>query len=155
MSIKEGFLVRALWEGGKAGMHRLLGNGIKIVIPGSDGLLSQPEDFYGGKAYIVRGTLKRLPKDHRIWLLTEEYAGAPIRPHGFFPVIYNETDRTWWGKVNSMGKQRFRLIAVVAPPTSDDFFTYYQKVGMSTRFEPLKRIPPECRNMAFVQVTIV
>ena len=155
MSILEGMFSRALWEAGKASVNTLLGNQIKITLPGNDGILSQPEDFYGAKAYIVRGTLKRLPKNHRIWLLTEDYAGGPIRPHGFFPVIYKDKEGTWWGKVNSVGKQRFRLIAVVAPPTSDDFFTYYQQVGKATGFEPLKRIPPECRNMASVQVTIL
>ena len=154
MSIIESFASKALWDGGKAGISRFLGNRIKITVPGGDGILSQPEEFYGSQAYVVRGTLKRRPREHQIWLLTEDHAGGPVRPHGFFLVIYNDKERSWWGKINPAGRKHFRLIAVVAPPTSHDFFMYYQTVGKKTGFEPLKRIPPECRNVASVQAFI-
>jgi hypothetical protein len=154
MSIPESMFSRGWWEAGKAGVNRLLGGRIKITVPGGDGILSQPEPFYGGQAYVVRGTLKRLPRGHQIWLLTEDYPGGPVRPHGFFPIIYNDKEHTWWGRINPMGKQRFKLVPVVAPPTSHEFFTYYQQVGKATGFEALKRIPPECRNMAAVQAFI-
>jgi hypothetical protein len=87
--------------------------------------------------------------------LTEDYPGGPVRPRGFFPCYYKDKEHTWWGKINPMGRQHFRLIAVVAPPTSDDFFTYYQQVGKDTGFKPLKPIPPECRNIASLQGEIL
>jgi hypothetical protein len=44
-----------------------------------------------------------------------------------------------------------QILAVVAPPTSQDFFEYFQKRGAETKaFVPLNRIPPECRNIAAV-----
>lgn len=45
---------------------------------------------------------------------------------------------------------------MVAPPTSQEFFRYYQAVGKlrEYKFEPLKRVPVECRNRASVQAFI-
>lgn len=60
------------------------------------------------------------------------------------------------GKVNGSGKQQVKIIAVVAPPTAQDFFRYFQKIGIQRdyQFEPLVRVPIECINRAFVQAIV-
>jgi hypothetical protein len=37
------------------------------------------------------------------------------------------------------------IIAVVAPPTSQEYFNYFQRVGQKTSHEPLLGIPLECK----------
>lgn len=49
------------------------------------------------------------------------------------------------------GGPNVTIIAVVAPPTSQEFFQYYEKVGSKTAYEPLERIPAECWNIHEVQ----
>ena len=60
------------------------------------------------------------------------------------------------GKVYGSRKQQVKIIAVVAPPTAQDFFRYYQKLGRERnyQFEPLNRVPVECTNRASVQAFI-
>jgi hypothetical protein len=48
-----------------------------------------------------------------------------------------------------------RVVAVVAPPTAQQLFRYFQKRGDETRvYDPLDCIPAECKNMASVQTRI-
>ena len=63
---------------------------------------------------------------------------------------------TWMGKINGSGRKQVRIVAVVAPPTSQDFFRYFQEIGRlhGYQFEPVRRIPPECKNVASVQAFI-
>jgi hypothetical protein len=48
------------------------------------------------------------------------------------------------------------MIAVVAPPSTQDYFRYFQRLGelRCYQFEPLPRVPPECINSCSVQAEI-
>ena len=122
-----------------SGLYRLyIGQRIKITLPGANEGLGNPET---PGVYIVRGTLRRLPKGHEIWLLTEDESTKQVWPQGFFLPRYDESARTWYGKVNATGRKHLRIIAVVASPTSQDLFRYFQNVGRlrNNTFEPLTR----------------
>jgi hypothetical protein len=86
----------------------------------------------------------------------KEYSGiettGEVWPQGFFKVKHEPTG-DWRGRVQGLQGQTIRVIAVVAPPTSHDFFMYSEKVGRETggHFVPLDHIPAECRNSASVQ----
>jgi hypothetical protein len=97
--------------------------------------------------------LGHLPKGHAIWLLTEDQGTGEIRPQGFYAVQYNEPQKTWSGLITGNGKGQVKIIAVVAPPTSIQFFRYFQSVGRANnyKFTPLNAIPPECKNITAVQ----
>jgi|SRR5271166_1929818 len=129
---------------------------IEITSPGSQHTLDRPEPLGGGISYAVHGRLKRLPPGHKIWLLREDVQSGCVWPQGFFPVHFDEQKGTWSGKVSGPGTSRspVTIHAVVAPPTSQDFFKYYQKLGglREQKYEPLSRIPAECKNVASVQV---
>ena len=101
-------------------------------------------------AYEVRGSLKRLPTDHIIWLLTQYEGDRRVRPHGFDPVKYNKDTGEWHGWINGKNFSRAKIIVVVAPPSSHDLFSYYQAPGRETNWADLTRLPPECKNKAEV-----
>jgi hypothetical protein len=69
------------------------------------------------------------------------------------PVQFNQTTGEWHGRISEKRpKKRFvKIIAVVAPPTSQQLFRYYGRVGEKTSWEPLDEIPPECTNQTYVQ----
>jgi hypothetical protein len=104
-------------------------------------------------SYRVRGTLRQLPHGHEIWLLTEDHRGG-VYPQGFREGVVQFDSQTgeWVGRVAATTEQ-VKIIAVVAPPTSQDFFKYYQMIGQKNNYEyeRLPRVPPECTNMAWVQ----
>jgi len=100
--------------------------------------------------YEVRGRLNQLPADHEIWLLTEERSGE-VRPHGFYAVQFDPQNGEWLGRIGSSPGQPIKIVAVVTPPASQDFFKYYQRVGRKTDFEALIRVPPDCKNRVSVQ----
>ncbi len=137
-------------------LYRRATNRIKITHPRPQETLTEPEPLGGAFAFPVRGTLKRLLKGHQIWLLTQDDSKGAVWPQGFFPVEYDPSEGTWSGKINGSGKPNVRIVAVVAPPSSQDFFRYFQKLGQMRdyKFEPLSRIPPECVNQDSVQARI-
>jgi hypothetical protein len=58
----------------------------------------------------------------------------------------------WSGRVSGNPGERVKIVAVVAPPTSIDFFRYYQNICNSGReYDPLTRLPLECTNKDWVQ----
>jgi hypothetical protein len=75
-----------------------------------------------------------------------------VRPQGFFPVRYDADAGKWFGKVVGGPANSFkRIIAAVAPPTSHEFFQYFQKVGDATgKWEPFERVPLECTKRTYV-----
>ena len=153
----EGMASKALWDGIKAGARTMWGkNGIKITSPAPQETLSDGEPMGSGHSFRVRGALKRLPKGHEIWLLTQDEKTGLIWPQGFFMVQFNPQLEAWMGKIYGGGTKNIRIIAVVAPPTSQDYFRYFQTVGdkHQYQYEPLKRIPAECRNIASVQAFV-
>ena len=133
-----------------------MGRQIQITHPRPMETMTDPEPLGGGQCFPVRGTLKRLPAGHEIWLLVEDEVTGRIWPQGFFRVEFDPHQKTWTGKINGLGKTQVKINAVVAPPTSQEFFRYFQKLGRKNQvFEPLDRIPPECRNRTFVQARII
>jgi hypothetical protein len=152
--VVEGLVTEGLWAGLTVSARRLLGGRIRIISPKASGYLDEDRQTLGQMTtYNVRGTLKRLARGHEIWLLRQDEISSKIWPQGFSRVVFDADSRQWHGRVNGTGQSAFRIIAVVAPPTSHDFFRYCQKVGnLSKHFEPIDRIPPECTNFDYVQV---
>jgi hypothetical protein len=138
------------------GLYRRYVNKIEITHPVPNEALTDPTCEGTITTFPVWGKLKRLPNGHEIWLLVEDEHTKHIWPQGFFHVVYNPQEGTWQGKINGTGRDRVKIIAVVAPQTSQDFFRYYEAVGAkhNTAFEPLLRVPPECRNIDSVQARV-
>jgi hypothetical protein len=155
-ALVEGVAGNAIWNGITAGARSLLGRQIQITSPRPMEALTDRQPLGQMWQFPVRGTLKRLPGDHEIWLLNQDEKTGLLRPQGFSIVKYDPDQGIWHGMVCSNEHVSLRIIAVVAPPTSCDFFRYFQHIGQQRdyTFEPLKRIPPECRNMASVQTNV-
>ena len=71
-------------------------------------------------------------------------------------VQYDPNTKGWEGSINWNSGANLRIIAVVAPPTSQDYFRYFQKLGRMRewKYEPLPRVPTECVNFHAVQARI-
>jgi hypothetical protein len=153
--ILEAVLGHASWDSITAGWRRVVGHKIKITSPLTGQTLRNPERTADNLVvYTVRGTLKHLPTDHRIWLVTQEEVSGQIRPHGFRLPRHNKDRGEWEGWINSTHR-RAKIIAVVAPPTLDDFFNYWQMHGKETQWAPIPRLPAECRNKDEVSVDLL
>jgi hypothetical protein len=63
----------------------------------------------------------------KIWLLHQDEKTGLIYPQGFSIVKYDHRNGTWEGKISAGSPGGIRIIAVVAPPTSQDFFRYISK----------------------------
>ena len=126
---------------------------IQITSPRSQGLLEDKQPFVEGKfSYLVRGKLKRLPTRHEIWLLTQDEGSETAWPQGFSAVQFDRQSGDWSGRIGGKPGETVKIVAVVAPPTSVDFFRYYQNIcNQGKEFEPLSRVPVECRNSYWVQ----
>jgi hypothetical protein len=58
-------------------------NQIKIAEPQPDEVLKEPLEFWPGCiSYRVKGALRRLEKNHRIWLLEQAATSAQVKPQG-------------------------------------------------------------------------
>jgi hypothetical protein len=151
--IVEGVASHAVWHSLTATWGRLSGNTIRITSPSPRETLKNPERLDNGMiVYAVRGALKRLPADHRIWLLTQDEVNGWVHPH-FRPADYYKDTGEWERRINST-HQRAKIIAVAAPPTSHDFFCCYQEQCGKTGNAPLARVPLECKNRAEVIVDL-
>jgi hypothetical protein len=142
-------------DAGKTLLRRIFGNEIRITSPLNDEVLQHDPQPHGSNvSYEVRGKLRRGPRGHEIWLLVENRTTGEVWPHGFFAVKHEPTG-DWHGRVHGPRGQKVRVIAVVAPPTSHDFFTYSEKVIRKTggHVVSLDHIPAECRNRASVQTS--
>jgi hypothetical protein len=128
---------------------------IKITLPSNGEALIDKQPLGQSFSYAVRGTLKSLPEGCKIWLLTSDQ--DKYWPQTFYLAQYGEATGNWEGRIHT-GSNRLRIIALVASPTSQQFFRYYQKVGNLRQrnqektpcYEPLDAIPAECRNLASV-----
>jgi hypothetical protein len=150
--LAEGVASNALWYIFLESVRRMLGREIRITSPRPQQGLTNPKPLGPGFSYEVRGTLKHLPKNHEIWLLVKEESSQRVWPQGFERVQYDGDDESWAGRINpAMSGPNVTIIAVVAPPTSQEFFQYFQRVGPETEYEPLERVPTECRNTDEVQ----
>ena len=155
--ITTGIVSNGLWAGISTATRRLLRWQIKITHPRTGEMLQGAEPQGKVSTYPVRGTLRHLPKGHEIWLLTKDGGTGHIFPQGAVQVQYDPVNKTWEGRINWRGDPNLRIIAVVAPHTSQDFFCYYQKLGRlrNWTFEPLIRVPAECANSAEVQPRVL
>jgi hypothetical protein len=148
----EGFAGKAAWSGVTAWAKHVIAGGIQITLPRAGELLGDAQPLGNGKSCLVRGRLRRLPKDHEIWLLREDERSKKVWPQGFSPVQYDPQRQEWSGRITGSLGQSIKIVAVVAPPTAQDLFRYYQTVGAKLpNYEPLNRVPPECTNRTSVQ----
>jgi hypothetical protein len=129
-------------------------NAIRIRIPRDHEMLSDLHVMDGLRRFLVHGDLGSLPDDHQIWLLTQSTRGDEAWPQGFRPVAYDKGLGTWSGYVTFGGSGEIRIIAVVAPPTSQRFFAYYENHGHETHWAPLAGVPIECKNRTSVLVQV-
>jgi len=130
-------------------------NAIQITVPRPGEILSDPRPLGAGFSYLVRGRLRYLPEGHTIWLLTETDQSAQFRPQGFDDVVFDGKTGEWYGRINGGGTSPLQIFAVVAPPTSDELFRYYQRAGNENKkFVPLKSLPAECRNTHSVRARL-
>jgi hypothetical protein len=147
-------LIKPFFNGVRTLLAYLRSGRIQITSPRDLGFLEEGKERLDDirVSYIVRGKLKQLPRDHEIWLLTEDRSGV-IFPQGFSPVQFNKDIGEWVGRVHTQSPRQ-KIVAVVAPPTSAQLFKYYQKIGPKTNYEPLDRIPVECTNRTSVHVRL-
>ena len=137
------------------GVYRcVVGQRIKIISPQQNGFLATAETRFGVVAHPVHGTLKHLPKGHKIWLLVIDEKTGKTWPQGFASVEFSKEQGTWSGYINVWGWQNVTVAAVVAPPTSQEYFNYFQRVGSKTNHEPILGIPAECKHRDLVQVKV-
>jgi hypothetical protein len=153
--IAEGVAGNAIWTTAMGAAKRIVGRLIEITSSRPGELLQNPQPLGNGSSYAVRGKLKRLPRDHEIWLLREDEQSGEVRPQGFSAVQFDPHSGEWFGRVTGPAGQTIKIVALVAPPTSQDFFRYYQAVGSGLpRYEPRRRVPLECKNRASVQARL-
>jgi hypothetical protein len=127
---------------------------IRITSPLAGGLLGgkEREPCHEGFTYVVRGTLKHLPTNHCIWLLNVYALSDEVWPQ-IFGVKYFPQQGEWEGRIYLPKYQESVIIvAVVAPPTSQELFSFYAQ-SLSERkdnlpIRPLTRIPAEITNFA-------
>lgn len=138
-----------------AGYQGRFGQRIRITDPQAHGFLTAAEMRPGVMKHVVSGTLKHLPKDHRIWLLVLDKSGRAW-PQGLATVEYDKTKGTWKGFINAMGSHEVNIVAVIAPPTSQDYFEYFERMGrdFKTGYQPIARVPPECKKRDSIQAKV-
>jgi nucleoside 2-deoxyribosyltransferase len=116
---------------------------IRITSPLEDQLLEGRESRHKGATYVVRGTLKHLPTNHTIWLLNVNESADEVWPQ-IIKVKYDfPQPGEWEGRTYLSSNQKSVIIyAVVAPPTSNDLFRFYEH-SLQYQMQPLSRIPGE------------
>jgi hypothetical protein len=154
--ISQGVAGNAIWAGIVAAVRAAVAPKIKIIFPRPQETLSDAQSFGSGRKFPVRGVLRNLPKGYEIWLLVQDDSSQSVWPQGFSPVQFDPHQGTWTGWINGTGRSDVRIVAVLAPPTSQDFFRYFQQVGplSEPKFQPLKRLPLECINRDSVQARV-
>lgn len=124
-------------------------NKIQITSPTNGGMLQDPKKKGEGPTYSVRGALKYLQKLYSIWLLKASDDGRQWPQEA---ARHDPMSGSWEGRIYLQKGQTGTLInAVVAPPTSQQFFEYYKTYGNRS---PLSRIPDECENITQVRARI-
>jgi hypothetical protein len=133
---------------------RLRANNIQIESPRPGEHLQDPRPYAGANTYQVSGKVGFLPRGYNIWLLVRRPLAADVWPQGFRDggVQYDPASQRWKGRVLAHPGP-LTVIAVVAPPTSQMLFAYYQRNGKVTNYEPLEDIPAECTNSDFVSTS--
>jgi hypothetical protein len=70
--ITQGVAGNAIWTAVMAAGRAIFPLKIKIVSPRSQEPLTDPQPRGPGHSFAVRGTLKKLPKGHEIWVMTQD-----------------------------------------------------------------------------------
>jgi hypothetical protein len=155
-AVFESLGIRAAWSGATAWISKLKAGKIQITSPRPQEALGGRQTLPdGGITYEVRGKLKSLQQSHEIWLLLQEQTTGDLWPQGSHLVQFDPVAGEWVGRVSDRRSNHpIKIVAVVAPPSSQDFFRYYEKVGRKAGYEPLSRIPPECTNQASIQARL-
>jgi hypothetical protein len=101
----------------------------------------KPDD--AARRYPVLGTLTHLPDDHTIWVLNEGDRGK-VWPQS--KVVWHSERSEWEGSTFVWNSQpSIKIVAVVAPPTSNQLFEFYQVVHEATKeWVAIPRLPGEC-----------
>jgi len=130
-------------------------SGIKIAYPraGQRIQASIPKGDDGYRCEI-QGTLTRLKPGHEIWLLTQDITTGNVWPQDCGPVAYDRGQGTWSGLAFLSGKQRLRIIAVSAPPTSQMLFRYWSSAASHNSWKPLGGRPSECTIYDQVEIDV-
>ncbi len=137
---------RAFWNRSKAITPAEPAVQISIISPLNDGVLENGKDTaQAAHRYLARAKVSNLPHGHKVWFVHEKPRTGEIWPQE--PAISKTPDEweAWtfvWDHHNEV-----TIVAVVAPPTSNDYFEYYHTVRKPLGAQgpiPLPRIPPEC-----------
>jgi hypothetical protein len=83
--------------------RRQFGQRITITEPLNHGSLSPTERHFGVLSHPVYGTIRNLPKGHKIWLIVADEAGGKFWPQTFSPVEADEAKGTWKGYIHAWG----------------------------------------------------
>jgi hypothetical protein len=136
----------------QAGLSPMTEENISIAIPVTGPVLIDKKPLGNSHTYAIRGKLKQLPPGCHIWLVTAGIESEQYWPQTSYDVQHNDRTGNWNGRVHTGGGP-VRIIALVAPPTTQQFFLYYKQVGDATKnYTPLRRIPAECLNVCEIQV---
>jgi hypothetical protein len=155
-----GFIEGVAAHGFYDAVARLFGralNPLKIDEPSPGDTLKEPLEFEKGlTCYRVTGTLRHLPKNHKIWLLEQLPSSAQVKPQAFQQGRVTFKNGRWEGRVYpSMAYgNRTTIIAVVAPPGVDMLFNYYQRHCQQTNWAPIDHVPIDGWNKDTVQATV-
>jgi hypothetical protein len=156
LSFPLGFAVSWLWERYRR-FEDWRSNAIEIHSPRPGETLNERDAriVEGMRCFAVRGKLGFVPEGHAIWILLQTPGGTSTWPQGFYKVNFDNESHTWHGFFFAPDRGRqVQVAAVVAPPTSQEFFTYYQSQVSATKAAPLSGIPPKCKNVATVVATV-
>jgi hypothetical protein len=149
-------VLKAAWGGFRGWREYQRAGRIQITSPRPLESLEDKQPFRkleeGRFSYAVRGKLRRRPDDCEIWLLIEDRSGC-VWPQGFSPVQFDPEKGEWIGRVHTQNPQP-KIVAVVAPPTSQEFFKYYQQMDNKTNYAALNRVPVECTNRTSVDARL-
>ena len=75
-------------------------NPLKITEPAPGEVLKEPLEFAPAcTSYLVKGTLRHLPKNHKIWLLEQSPTSSQVEPQAFQEGRVILRDGHWEGRV--------------------------------------------------------
>jgi hypothetical protein len=134
---------------------QLLGRQIQITSPAPLQGLTDKRPLGDVFSYSVSGKLKSLPKNHMIWLLVQDEKSPRVWPQAAYRVEYDPGEGRWVGRISvGPGYEKVQIVAVVAPPTSNEFFEYFYANGSKTHWAPLPHLPVECSNVHIVPARV-
>jgi hypothetical protein len=107
------------------GINTCAGSVSRLSIPSRTAVSRRPRRAWAWSCIRYRGP-KHLRKDHRIWLRVMDDKTCKTWPPGLVPVEYSNDQGTWKGYIHAWGWNNVAIVAVVAPPTSQDYFNYFR-----------------------------